>query len=274
MINIHIAKFFQKIGKEKIVFYKDHHQDDFFISKGSSGLISNAKSVGTNVVEFDFQQKKLSFVLNCEEDEVQKIVAKSFGYHQLNSRLEPIGHFDSLSMIEKDSIVASVIFKIFPFYFERILKLLKSSGRVSLSSWKNIDNDFLDYYYFNMSKNNDGLHSVVNYSVVKRKRLSKTLEEVVLKNYTVSNEYSSNFDIHLNEDQQKEFLKDKTGSFTAKYLTDLMNRGLETPDFLHNYIVSLKAFGNLDKIKGRLASSNYFVEMYLKKINWDKKNQK
>jgi len=274
MINIHIAKFFQKIGKEKIVFYKDYHQDDFFISKGSSGLISNAKSVGTNVVEFDFQQKKLSFVLNCEEDEVQKIVAKSFGYHQLNSRLEPIGHFDSLSMIEKDSIVASVIFKIFPFYFERILKLLKSSGRVSLSSWKNIDNDFLDYYYFNMSKNNDGLHSVVNYSVVKRKRLSKTLEEVVLKNYTVSNEYSSNFDIHLNEDQQKEFLKDKTGSFTAKYLTDLMNRGLEIPDFLHNYIVSLKAFGNLDKIKGRLASSNYFVEMYLKKINWDKKNQK
>ena len=61
MINIHIAKFFQKIGKEKIVFYKNHHQDDFFISKGSSGLISNAKSVGTNVVEFDFQQKKIKF---------------------------------------------------------------------------------------------------------------------------------------------------------------------------------------------------------------------
>jgi len=234
------------LSESKVTFYKDYDRNNVFIEKGSTGYIKNFKELcGTiSLLKFEF------FETND---------GREFPYREVK-----------LFLFEAEKLLCDS--SLFPFFFIQGSQL---ENGIRISNYEYLE------YVFNHSSHR-GISDSKKFAMIAVKhktRLPKKIEEVILGNYKLSNHYSSAFDINLTEFQQKEFLKDKTGSFAAKYSMDLIDRRIEVPDFLHNYLLSLKAFGNLSsivEIKGNgefVPSLNYFVEMYIKKSeNEHKKN--
>ena len=261
------------LSESKVTFYKDYDRNNVFIEKGSTGYIKNFKELcGTvSLLKFEF------FETND---------GREFPYREVK-----------LFLFEAEKLLCDS--SLFPFFFihgskpfrkalptqtyeqdrsnqiQRILQGSQLENGIRISNY-----EYLEYVFNHPSHRGISDSKKFAMIAVKHKtRLPKKIEEVILGNYKLSNHYSSAFDINLTEFQQKEFLKDKTGSFAAKYSMDLIDRRIEVPDFLHNYLLSLKAFGNLSsivEIKGNgefVPSLNYFVEMYIKKSeNEHKKN--
>lgn len=259
-VEIRIIEQFTNVirSESKVTFYKDYDRNNAFIEKGSTGYIRNLKELcGTvNLLKFEF------FEANAYHSQ-----KPSFAHHKVCEV--------KLFLFEAEKVLCD--YSVFPFFFieggreyHRIVRDQQLENCIRISN-----HEYLEYIFEHDSHRYLGRSKKFSMIAVKHKtRLPEKIEEEILSDYKLSNHYSSAFDINLTESQQKEFLKDKTGSFAAKYSLDLIDRKIEVPDFLHNYLLSLKAFGNLSEIvevKGNgefVPSLNYFVEMYIKKSGW------
>jgi len=250
-----IIKQFQNLillDGRSVTFYKDYDRNNVLIEKGSTGYIRNLKELcGTvNLLKFDF--------FDARELETKTKVGHLFD----DGREVKLFLFEAEKFLCDNSL--------FPFFFSGWSDLeLQLENSVRISNY-----EYLEYIFDHISLYHTNSKKFAMLAVKHKTRLPEKIEEEILGDYKLSNHYSSAFGISLTESQQKEFLKDKTGSFAAKYSLDLIDRQIEVPDFLHNYLLSLKAFGILDKIveiKGNgkfVPSLNYFVEMYIKKSGW------
>lgn len=251
-----IIKQFQNLillDGRSVTFYKDYDRNNVLIEKGSTGYIRNLKELcGTvNLLKFDF----------FDAGHLRIVREDSIDGRRDDGREVKLFLFEAEKFLCDNSL--------FPFFFSGWSDLeLQLENSVRISNY-----EYLEYIFDHISLYHTNSKKFAMLAVKHKTRLPEKIEEEILGDYKLSNHYSSAFGISLTESQQKEFLKDKTGSFAAKYSLDLIDRQIEVPDFLHNYLLSLKAFGILDKIveirNGKFAPSvNYFVEMYIKKSGW------
>ncbi len=257
----------------KVTFYKDYDRNNVLIEKGSTGYIRNLK---VDRVE-GASKRPIQVTLPTELMNLRGVKFTTIG----TANLLKFDFFDTLGREFPCREVKLFLFEaekflcdnsLFPFFFSGW-----SDPELQLENSVRISNyEYLEYIFDEGRLSSPFLPSEIPkkfamLAVKHKTRLPEKIEEEILSDYKLSNHYSSAFDINLTESQQKEFLKDKTGSFAAKYSLDLIDRKIEVPDFLHNYLLSLKAFGNLSEIvevKGNgefVPSLNYFVEMYIKK---------